>query len=148
MRAVQRPFASLLQPARLIWLLALALALQPMAWARQPTAQWVALPYCATSAAPTGTAASSALTGQAATPRGAHRLLVLLNPAAALSAVAAQVTLPTAPGGVMALAATRRHRADPAAAAGPAATLLILLRSAAPATASRISACQRAGKPN
>lgn len=44
--------------ARLIWLLTLALALQPLTWARQPAASWVSLPYCVGSAGPTQQAAA------------------------------------------------------------------------------------------
>lgn len=94
MRAPPRLPASPLSPTRLIWLVALALVLQPLAWARQPAVQWVSLPYCATSAAPGQHAtpdASGAAKGQA------HHLRVLLNPAAALNAAGMQLAPPAAP---------------------------------------------------
>ncbi|MGA8010220.1 MAG: transcriptional regulator algP [Thiomonas sp.] len=118
MRAAQRLLASLLPPSRLIWLVALALALQPLAWAQQPTAQWVSLPYCSTSAP------SAQRAAQTPSPRHAHSLRVLLNPAAALSAAGAQGALPTAPGIVMAFAATPTLQLSPdwAGPRGPALT--------------------------
>ncbi|MBN2692200.1 MAG: transcriptional regulator algP [Burkholderiaceae bacterium] len=101
MRAAQSFFASLLKPARLIWLVALALALQPLAWARQPAAQWVSLPYCVSQAPGPGAAAmpvrpAPPRAAQTSSPHPAQGLLVLLNPAAALSAAGAQAALPAA----------------------------------------------------
>lgn len=92
MRATPRPLA--LQLPRLIWLVVLALALQPLAWARQPAAQWVSLPYCTTGAASVQHASPAA---QASVGGHAHHLRVLLNPAAALNAAGAQWALPAAP---------------------------------------------------
>jgi len=107
MRATFRQFASLPSSARLIWLVILALALQPLAWAQQPAAQWVTLPYCTTSAAP---AAHAAARPTDAARDHAHHLQVLLNPAAALNATGSQWALPAAPIATVALAV---HTAQP-----------------------------------
>jgi hypothetical protein len=107
MRATFRQFASLPSSARLIWLVVLALALQPLAWAQQPAAQWVTLPYCTTSAAP---AAHAAARPTDAARDHAHHLQVLLNPAAALNATGSQWALPAAPTATVALAV---HTAQP-----------------------------------
>ena len=113
MRAHVRLLASLPSPARLIWLVVLALALQPLAWARQPDAQWVSLPYCATSAAP-GQHGTPDIAG--ATTGHAHHLRVLLNPAAALNAAGTQLALPAVsnPGVASPAPAARQRLPQPA----------------------------------
>ncbi|MGC9161968.1 MAG: transcriptional regulator algP [Thiomonas sp.] len=108
MRATFRQFASLPSSARLIWLVVLALALQPLAWAQQPTAQWVTLPYCITSAAP---AAHAAARPTDAARDHAHHLQVLLDPSAALNATGSPWALPAASPATAALSA---HTAQPA----------------------------------
>ncbi|WP_449370625.1 transcriptional regulator algP [Thiomonas sp.] len=105
-------FAALRRSTRLMALVVLALALQPLVWAQQPGALWVAVPYCTDHSAPTGMEtpsvapahAASSRTQQTTDPRGTHRLLVLLNPAAALSAADALLSLPATHGAAATLA--------------------------------------------
>ena len=108
MRSAPHPFA--LRLPRLIWLVVLALALQPLAWARQPAAQWVSLPYCTTGAASVQHASPAA---QASVGGHAHHLRVLLNPAAALNAAGAQWAMPAAPGPTLAFASPPARRLLP-----------------------------------
>jgi len=120
MRATLRLFASLPSTARLIWLVVLALALQPLAWAQQPATQWVTLPYCTTSVAPAAPATARPST---AAQDHAHHLRVLLNPVAALNATGSQCALPTAPALAVALAVRTAQPALPEPAA-PRRTLM------------------------
>jgi hypothetical protein len=94
MRFVHHRSAAFARISRLIWLVVLALALQPVVSAQQPAAYWVNLSYCSGSATPGQHAAPG--TGDAA-HGPPHHLWVLLNPAAALNATAAQWALPGAP---------------------------------------------------
>ena len=120
MRAISRLLAPLPSPARLLWLVVLALALQPLTWAQQQTAHWVTLPYCATGAAP----AQPLAAGNTTDAKGhGHHLRVLLNPAAALNAAGAQPALPAAPGPAVAFAARAARQLLPEPAAPRRATL-------------------------
>lgn len=134
MRAPALLLPALRRRTRLIWLVLWALLLQPLAWAAQPAARWVALPYCATAAQGPG-AVTTAATRMAAPPAAAqaqvphaapgtapaHSLLVLLNPAALGAAPGGPLAPPPAPSLHPALADGGRTLA-----AAPADTLRLL----------------------
>ncbi|MDE2270109.1 MAG: transcriptional regulator algP [Betaproteobacteria bacterium] len=124
MRFLPRLFSTLRRASRLIWVVLAALMLQPLALARQPAAVWISLPYCASAAADHDASARSAQPARHSPSQPhAHSLLVLLNPAAAVTASAQAAlpapdtsALPSKAGGV---AQCPAYRAAPYAAAPP-----------------------------
>ncbi len=125
MRFLPRLFSTLRRASHLIWVVLAALMLQPLALARQPAAVWISLPYCASAAADHVASARSAQPARHHSPSQphAHSLLVLLNPAAAVTASAQAAlpapdtsALPSKAGGV---AQCPAYRAAPYAAAPP-----------------------------
>ena len=71
-------FSALRQRTRLIGLVLLALALQPLAWAQQAAVEVVTLPYCATAPNAASAQSQTADGNQPANPAPAHPSYVLL----------------------------------------------------------------------
>ena len=74
MRAAQRFLDTLLPTTRLIWIVVICIALQPLAWAQQTEVRAVSMPYCASATADS----SHASADSPAHPAPAHPSYVLL----------------------------------------------------------------------
>ncbi|WP_298292556.1 transcriptional regulator algP [Thiomonas sp.] len=120
MRAFARLLPALPRRSRLIWLVLCSVLLQPLAWAAQPAATWVELPYCALAQRGAGAAVDDSTATPPAHRAGhhgaAHTLLVLLNPAAVGAGSGSLLAPPPAPGLQPALAGVGcRLRVSPVA---------------------------------
>lgn len=88
------PFSTLRRATRVLWLVLFAIVLQPLALARSPTARWVQLPYCKIAAGQAGAASGAAEPAAHRVPQRPRSVVLLLNPAAALTAAGTQPAPP------------------------------------------------------
>lgn len=115
------PIAALRHATRLVWMVLLAVALQPLATAQSPAVRWVALPYCANAAHAPG-AANAAVRNGHRTPERPRSVFVLLNPAAAIGGAGTQAALPARTAPAVPSAAPAARACPIASTAPPRAT--------------------------